>query len=497
MILRFIACVFILSLLTACSADDLTDANGKGTEGSVRLSVIFATPTGNATRASTNSTGGSTDGEETGNASESRISSALVILGALPNGASTPTVVHSIHTISPLYPLTDNRWFGELKAAPGHYRLLVIANPTPQMPERLAGIVGQPWQEALQTTAEMTDYEELEQIWQPDRFLMTNAFQNSITENDVTLVKGKEDTQVTVRVQRACARFDFRTTKAGNSYPINTSLDGTPITATVTLTHAGLMNISRGFHIFKQICSDEAGINATPYTHENANNYVYDIDWAQKKTIREDNTPEAIGLFFCSSEANDTIDYENLPTDETVYTPMFYCSENTIPGISQQVNCISTAIVFSGYFTIQGVTATDLYYIENKEPLFYTSLEKLKAENGITLPDNPDNVALAAAGIKHFKANGEGRFPVWYTYWNRHNDNGNSIQMGTMEFAVVRNNIYKLSVNNIRFFGLPKGPTDEDNPWKPEGNTPDEQGAQLDVNVTVSGWIDRIYDCEI
>lgn len=100
MIFRLIAYVLLLLSFMACTTDgepagiDRPEAEGA----TVRLSVIFATPT--ATRSSTTESGGSTDGTEVGTASESRISSAWVILGALPTGASAPAVVHSVHDIT-------------------------------------------------------------------------------------------------------------------------------------------------------------------------------------------------------------------------------------------------------------------------------------------------------------------------------------------------------------------------------------------------------------
>ena len=69
----------------------------------------------------------------------------------------------------------------------------------------------------------------------------------------------------------------------------------------------------------------------------------------------------------------------------------------------------------------------------------------------------------------------------YYYYWNRHNDNGQDGVMGPMEFAVVRNNVYKLAVTKISAPGHP-GITAND-PDKPTPNTPDEQG---DVYITVS-----------
>ena len=40
-------------------------------------------------------------------------------------------------------------------------------------------------------------------------------------------------------------------------------------------------------------------------------------------------------------------------------------------------------------------------------------------------------------------------YEMYYCYWNRHNDNNDPNLMGPMEFAVVRNNVYKLMVNKI------------------------------------------------
>ena len=44
----------------------------------------------------------------------------------------------------------------------------------------------------------------------------------------------------------------------------------------------------------------------------------------------------------------------------------------------------------------------------------------------------------------------------YYYYWNRHNDNELSATMGPMEFAVVRNNVYKLAVTGIAKLGHPR-----------------------------------------
>ena len=83
----------------------------------------------------------------------------------------------------------------------------------------------------------------------------------------------------------------------------------------------------------------------------------------------------------------------------------------------------------------------------------------------------------------------------YYYYWNRHNDNGQNGVMGPMEFAVVRNNVYKLAVTKLSRIGHPRVP--ENDPDKPTPDTPDEKG---DVYITVTcqtlPWVVRENNIE-
>lgn len=79
----------------------------------------------------------------------------------------------------------------------------------------------------------------------------------------------------------------------------------------------------------------------------------------------------------------------------------------------------------------------------------------------------------------------------YYYYWNRHNDNLNNGVMGPMEFAVVRNNVYKLSVTGIHAVGHPR--ISENDPDKPTPNTPDEETKlYLTVQCRVLPWVVRV-----
>ena len=58
------------------------------------------------------------------------------------------------------------------------------------------------------------------------------------------------------------------------------------------------------------------------------------------------------------------------------------------------------------------------------------------------------------AGFTVLRPNGSGDYEMYYCYWNRHNDNNDPNLMGPMEFAVVRNNVYKLMVNKINAMAI-------------------------------------------
>lgn len=105
--------------------------------------------------------------------------------------------------------------------------------------------------------------------------------------------------------------------------------------------------------------------------------------------------------------------------------------------------------------------------------------------------------AVTDAGITIYQSSidedsefGAGYYCFYY-YWNRHNDNGIPGTMGPMEFDVVRNNVYKLSVDGISRVGHPRIP--ENDPDDPKPDTPDESDEiYLDVSIKIVPWIVRL-----
>lgn len=83
----------------------------------------------------------------------------------------------------------------------------------------------------------------------------------------------------------------------------------------------------------------------------------------------------------------------------------------------------------------------------------------------------------------------------FYFYWNRHNDNLQNGVMGPMEFAVVRNNVYKLAVTGIKQLGHPRLPGND--PDSPTPGTPDESDdVYLTVTCDVVPWVVRLNNIE-
>lgn len=67
--------------------------------------------------------------------------------------------------------------------------------------------------------------------------------------------------------------------------------------------------------------------------------------------------------------------------------------------------------------------------------------------------------------------------------------------MGPMEFAVVRNTIYKLAVTKIAKLGHPTIKGNDPDPLKPD--TPDETSDFfMNVSVTIRNWGVRVNNIE-
>lgn len=243
-------------------------------------------------------------------------------------------------------------------------------------------------------------------------------------------------------------------------------------------------------------------------------------------------------------------------TNGGTYKIWRYVTENTIPTIDQQKTIQSVGVIFKGSIIpgddlessdlsedvksalnnvkTKGATSPTLYSFNN---ILYAGIQELvdatKSENGggqgspiwnavdatLTKMDNGNltdgydaskftdegfikdfNNTVPDNGVTVYVPSNENDGEEWgyycyYFYWNRHNDNGKSGRMGIMEFATVRNNVYKLSVTGINQLGHPRDPNHDPDPEEPED--PDEDPTDyIQVQVEVLPWVVRVNNIE-
>ena len=216
------------------------------------------------------------------------------------------------------------------------------------------------------------------------------------------------------------------------------------------------------------------------------------------------------------------VDTEPTPADE--YYVLDYAAENTLKGIDAQKKGVTTGVVFRAKIEGALVTAANGAPIYAFGNVLYGTWDTMavtafaegstlyalqaainsvstKGTNGkYTLNADVDADDLAAAGFTGYSADADGTYFTTYYYWNRHNDNGDNDSMGVMEFAVVRNNVYKLAVTDIKKYGHPYNP-DPDNP-NPDPDPEDPKDPDESVNyyftvsVKVLPWIVRVNNIE-
>lgn len=356
-----------------------------------------------------------------------------------------------------------------------------------------------------------------------NKFWMTNAYEPAIVNfNSYSTDKANPTDLGTHYVERAMARFDYM---PKGPYTLGEGVE-------VTLTHAALINQSREFYMLRRVSTDGTNSNWTVGGVETLNNYVVDVDYADKKagyratcsTRFENHMTNPNDWVWKSIAAADLTQEDNWDgkedgetgsgQDHTLneYYVWQYCKENTIPGADIQENGISTGIVFKGQLSGDLVTAAagkTIYVFDN---ILYGTWDKVVAA---AAQDNAseafkfavsvcndggkakDAATLAAAGFTGFSADNDGNYYTYYYYWNRHNDNGNNTAMGKMEFAVVRNNVYKLCVDEIGKYGHPTPGGDDPDPDKPTPEDPDEEGEYyFKVTVKVLPWVVRVNHIE-
>lgn len=297
--------------------------------------------------------------------------------------------------------------------------------------------------------------------------------------------------QLSVSVERTAAKITYKAEKntsgQENQYSVMSEKEPSTEVATVTLTDYKLVNLRNDAYFFRKVAgADGAWLDAENFGNgsQTTSNYVIDPEFTAK-TVEVAGDPNFITNWFGDGKAYaaNGASYTALPKAKE-HTHLGYCLENTMKQ-DAQLNGYSTGIIFKATFTPKQVNVLKdgKFQLENYAPgaTFYRYANALyKSKDEIMVYYKLEDSAL----IDEYIGDGEYGATCYYKYWIRHMDNKNAEQMGIMEFAIVRNNAYKLSVNAVSGLG------DPDDTIDPE--TPDETSKMyLDVNVTILPWVVR------
>ena len=352
-----------------------------------------------------------------------------------------------------------------------------------------------------------------------NKFWMTNAY----SANEVTLPSDlapytQPNTPLNLgahSVERSMARFDY---KQAGAFDMGAGL-------TLTLTEAALINQSKAHYMFRRVSAGETATatGAVVGGVEIPTNWVVDTDWSNKVAANFNAQLSAPSTWTWTSLADLTTD-DNYTGDYKIWC---YAKENTIPGIDAQKHNVTTGVVFKAELAAgegasdavkAAMAAGNRIYVFNN--VLYGAWKDVKAAaeagtdptlqaaynqaaTGVAADAEPTGAAAAAAGFTGYSAK-DGKYYNYYYYWNRHNDNLDPYTMGIMEFAVVRNNVYKLAVDKIKRFGhpTPPDPTNPDPDPEPDPDPvdpddPDESvNYYFNVTVKVLPWTVRINNIE-
>lgn len=539
----------ILALLLVASCDS-NDSPGKidMPEDGVPVRLTLSLPAAGSSRSTTvtpDDETNSSSGFEIGQAGENNINSVLIVIAnkVVSGGVDDYTFVAYAqadgtpgnNTGTSLPTFTVRFKSPEIIARAGQeVYVFAYCNPTTDIMGKF---------ENLKAGDSFTDFTmEIEQdasIWVDNNFLMTNrdicsTILPSVNEMEKSDIHNPIDLG-TAKVQRVSARFDFeQTTVAGqnapNLYPITSSYDETVIEGYVELVGISLFNMSKTFNYLPMMSANSSWSNPQICVRETSNNWVVSTGYDIKANYAGGNAssifyfPTSIPDFAPSSAdytpfdalVNDDNDENWTPGANTSYKIWRYATENTIPGVTEQKHGISTGVLFKGY--IRGEAGSDLNNMLKSGKVLYafdghiygdkdaltafvegaptTTLADFYKQ--LFVPDNLDAngdlINTVKDGITIYRpvvVNAENVYPCYYYYYNRHDDNMDNITMGDMEFAVVRNNVYKLKVNSISEFGHPGEPGDDPDPEDPDG--PDESPkTYFKLSVQTLPWVVRV-----
>ena len=302
------------------------------------------------------------------------------------------------------------------------------------------------------------------------------------TTAEVTSANTKDNPlHINLSIERSVAKISYKVNNESNTYQIypNKATSGTKI-ADVTLIAAAVLNQTKVWNAYRRVCTYDLNTVTPAGFGKIGAGYLYDPNIGNKNQSTAGNAGD---LVYDGTEVN-------LPTSEDGIQVLAYAYENAVHKSMQLAGYVTT-IRFVGtitpsannYYTLDGsgnlvnttafVAGSDLYYYDNK---FYGSLEALNKEA---------QLGVSSSNFKDFNVKFYDDAKCYYDYYIKHFDNEDYPDMGVMEYAIVRNNSYVVTVTGIISPG-----NDDATDVAPE--TPvEQQETYFQVKLTIKPWVVR------
>jgi hypothetical protein len=325
---------------------------------------------------------------------------------------------------------------------------------------------------------------------------------NRASENAGTVIlntEENEDVVINITLERVLARIDV----AKGSETFQLTDNNNKMYASITLDGYYIVNLPKYYYSYRHtavltsLTEPVWNLNENFGNVKDVNGYVIDPYFFKKKTDASGfaNEDKYYEHFYGDYEQGKDVRWTSFkpvgnaaPDYNTVY-----CLENCTMTAAQK-NGYSTGIIFRAkmepYNNVYHLSATGnmelitdtskypevLYYFNYK---FYDSAEALQAAVNEA---SATGLNLDLYKARKFEKTDDG-YRSYYKYWIRHLDNNKNSIMGLMEFAIVRNNLYRILVTNVSDLGSPILVVDPD--------IPDEGETYLSVVLNVKPWIVR------
>lgn len=427
------------------------------------------------------------DGTENGTAAENLVQK-IVVYGFPTSGGDgfkevlDNTKIQQIGSSNTNY--TSNEPF---KVAAGSYNVYVIANPSSAM-------------ENLNMTG-LTETEFKAKEFSKGDFLSNTAIPMSSADKIQALTITDKNTKANparhiVNIQRMLAKVQlkgFATTDGSVDFAQpNEGEAKAKFASKFEFKKYGVVNKRNAAYWFRRVGTSV--INGVIGEKEDgSSNYVIDPKFDDKTSVYNQSFA-SINYWNREQELMTGADYwkdftnQNESFDE-------YCFENTMAK-EAQIQGYSTGIVLQAQFTPKtwsdgGSDYTEGHTFYVYKDVYYTTLEKVKAAcPAVKDFDNVDDKSTESERndlIKMYAKQGVSVYYqglCYYHFWIRHANNNNNQEMGVMEFAIVRNNIYRMTVNSISGPGSTTPPVDPEDP-------DEDTETMLDVTVNVLPWVIR------